>query len=68
MHDRSDVDTPPTSSLALPGLTGSAAFPSVDRMTRAPAFRRSQRDSGRPSGFEFPKIKNAGRPAFLQNT
>jgi hypothetical protein len=39
MHDCSDVDTPLTGKVAFPGLTGSALFPSVDRMTRAPVLR-----------------------------
>ncbi|AFL52640.1 hypothetical protein USDA257_c40980 [Sinorhizobium fredii USDA 257] len=51
MHDHSDVDPPPASSLAVPGLTGSAPFHSVDRMTRAPVSRRAQLDSGHPLRF-----------------
>jgi hypothetical protein len=67
MHDCSDVDAPPTSNTAFPGLTGSAPLLlSIERCALR-FIRRSWSARGRHFRVAFFKIKNAGRPAFLQD-
>ncbi|ASY63170.1 hypothetical protein SJ05684_c17280 [Sinorhizobium sojae CCBAU 05684] len=53
IHDSSDVDTPPTCGRVFLGLTGSAPFPSTDRMMRAPVLGRSQRVCSVVSGLHI---------------